>query len=502
MRSGNRLGSLASALFVGVFGIGGMAGIGGCGAPQEQDLDQAAQLHRGESDWDDEEDWGEKGDWPMYNHDPSGSRWNRDERRLDRRSVADLQVKWSFPTPGAVTGTPVVADDTIYFGEGGLIGTGHFYAFSRSGTLRWQIQVPAGVTSSALVRKDLVIFGDQDGLIYGVDRRNGAVRWQVRPNPHPSTAIYGSPTPVGKYVAIGTSSNESVIEASDPNYPCCSFRGSMVLLDPRDGSIKWQTYTITEAESRGGASGASVWGTPTYDADTRTIYFGTSNNYNEPTSSMSDSVIALDARNGRIRWVNQRTPGDDWNIRFPFNDDHPDVDIGDSPQIYKIRGRKVVGAGQKSGFYHVLDAATGVAINQIQVEPSGNLGGLFADSALADGVVYANGTNWPDFYNQPPISGDIIAISGEGTRELWRFSTPGSPNISGVAVAAGVVYFQSFFDGGLYALDSRNGALLKRVTVGSGGSSGPSVSGGQVFVGTGNALVLPSTPGSLVALGR
>jgi glucose dehydrogenase len=59
-------------------------------------------------------------------------------------------------------------------------------------------------------------------------------------------------------------------------------------------------------------------------------------------------------------WSNQRTEGDLWNLRFPFSSENPDFDFGDSAQVYTLsNGRKVVGAGQKSGFYHVLDAATG-----------------------------------------------------------------------------------------------------------------------------------------------
>ena len=51
---------------------------------------------------------------------------------------------------------------------------------------------------------------------------------------------------------------------------------------------------------------------------------------------------------------------------IPFHYPHPvtgkllDMDLGDAPKIYRLRnGRKVVGAGQKDGRYHVVDAKTG-----------------------------------------------------------------------------------------------------------------------------------------------
>ena len=43
----------------------------------------------------------------------------------------------------------------------------------------------------------------------------------------------------------------------------------------------------------------------------------------------------------------------------------------DSPQIYRVGSRKVVGAGQKSGFYHAVDATTGALIDTLQVAPAG-----------------------------------------------------------------------------------------------------------------------------------
>lgn len=481
---------LATAGYLGIalFGVG-------CGGG-EQALDQAYQLDHNDSDRDDQDDFGDQADWVMYNHDPGGSRWNRAETELNRRSVAGLHVLWSFPTPASVTGTPIVADNTIYAGDG----SGRFYAFNRSGGVRWQRQEPAPITASAVVRGNLVIYGDQGGTIYGVDRQNGALHWQVRPNPHPTAAIYGSPTLVGEHIAIGIASNEEVV-AGDPNYPCCNFRGSVVMLDPKDGSVQWQTFMISSSEFLNGSAGAAVWCSPTYDPESHTLYVTTGNNYTTRTTGKSDAIVALDSRNGQLRWANQRTPNDSWNIRFPFSLDHPDADFGDSPQVYKFHGRKVVGAGQKSGFYHVLDATSGATIHQIQVEPDGILGGLFADSAVADGVVYANGTNWPTGMDIPPVGGDLIAMAGDGSHELWRFSTPLSINVAGVAVAGGVVYFQSLLDGGLYALDSSSGTLLTRVAVGQG-SSGPSVSRGRIYLGTGSFFSPPGTPGSIVALGR
>jgi polyvinyl alcohol dehydrogenase (cytochrome) len=436
-------------------------------------------------------------DWPMYNHDARGTRENSQEHILDRNSVGGLHIKWSFPTIGVVNGTPVVQGNRVYAGDG----TGMFYALDRSGRLRWQTQLPAIITASALVIGDVIVIGDLLGNLYGLAQRDGRVRWAMRPDPHPVASLYGSATEVDGDVVIGVSSNEETV-AADPLYPCCSTRGSVLRIDPRTGRVKWQTFMVSDAERATGASGATVWSTPTFDETSGTIYVTTGNNFSEPSTGTSDAVIALDAVTGAFRWVNQRYPDDTWTIRFPAEPPHPDYDFGDSPQIYQLAdGRRVVGAGQKSGFYHVLDARTGETIHQVQVEPGGPLGGLFADSAVSHGVVYANGINWPGGFGTPPVAGDLIAIAGDGSRELWRFTTPHAPDLSGVATAAGVVYFQSDFTGLLFALDAESGALLAKVAIG-GSVSGPSIADGQVYVGIGDTFTVgPTGPGAITALG-
>jgi polyvinyl alcohol dehydrogenase (cytochrome) len=450
-------------------------------------------------------------DWPMYNHDPAGSRDNFAEHILSPATVGGLQVKWTFPTHGPIAGTPAVVGDHVYAADA----TGTVYALDRDGKELWETQLNVGptfshvkVTASVLVTNRTVIIGDLAGTIHGLDVSTGAEKWTIRPNPHPFASIWGSPTMVGNDVAIGTASYEEFIAPFLPNYHP-SFRGSVLLLDPATGNVLWQTSTISAAESAAGASGAAIWSTPTYDQATGTIYVTTGNNYSEPTTGTEDAFIALDAATGAIKWVNQRTKDDTWTFAFGESSAaHPDFDIGDSPHIYKLGGETVVSAGQKSGFFHVLDAATGAQVNPpIQLAPSGTVGGLFATSAYADGVVYANGTDWPGLLSgQPPNRGILSAVAADGSHELWHFNTPFSPNISGVAVANGVVYFQSMLNGTLYALDATTGTPLAEVATG-GQSSGPAVSRGQIYLGTGDSSfpflnpTLPLGSGSIIALG-
>jgi polyvinyl alcohol dehydrogenase (cytochrome) len=450
-------------------------------------------------------------DWPMFGRDVRGSRHNIAEDILSPMNVGDLKVLWSFPTDGPISGTPAVVKNVVYAADG----TGAVYAVRRDGTLKWKtvLEVPALttvlITTSPLVTNRTLVIGDMTGAIHGLDVETGQPRWKTTPNPHPFGVIFSNGTMVGRFVAFGTSSIELFVPAFDPTYTEFTFRGSVVLLDPANGEIVWQTFTITNEESDAGASGATVWGSPVYDRGSNTLFVGTSNNYSLPTTGTSDALIALDAASGAIKWVRQKTGGDHWNFSFlPEDpDDPPDFDFGDSPQLYRLNGRTVVAAGQKSGFFHVLDAETGDEIAPPeQFLLGGHLGGFHIDSGHAHGVNYAAGNYWHDpFSGNPPDGGAVLAISADGRNEYWRFEADG-PILSGVAIANDVVYAQSI-DGNLYAIDAWTGEELARVFT-AGQSSGPAVSHGQLYVGIGDVLTpglfapfTPPGPGAIVALG-
>ena len=80
------------------------------------------------------------------------------------------------------------------------------------------------------------------------------------------------------------------------------------------------------------------------------LYFGTGNNYTPPSSPLSDSLVAVDAKTGELKWAQQATAHDIWTPTNPLG---PDYDFGAAPQLFEamIDGeqRPLVGIGQKSG---------------------------------------------------------------------------------------------------------------------------------------------------------
>jgi outer membrane protein assembly factor BamB len=140
------------------------------------------------------------------------------------------------------------------------------------------------------------------------------------------------------------------------------------------------------------------------------------------------------------------------------------------------------------------------------------IGGLQSGCATDGTTVFTNGIDALCLGSQeamwksgvPPTGGRVVALSADTQRELWRHERPriaaiggsaakpmykdvGDPVASGLALANGVLYFTTTASGKLVVLDAAQGTLLKEIELGPVWS-GPSVSNGCVYVGTGNTL--------------
>jgi polyvinyl alcohol dehydrogenase (cytochrome) len=532
-------------------------------------------------------------DWAMYNHDVIGTRHNPGETALDRVTARGLEEKWRFPAKGSaeeigvIHATPVVVNGYVYFGTAT---DPTFYKLSPDGKVRWTYRRDAvrrrgatgkgrfqpsdgGIMTSALVTDDTVYFADLAGWIYALDRGTGKERWKLNsrapefPGAHPINVFFAGPLVARGKLIVAGGSLEQVISAS-PFYKGSTGRGFVVALDPKIGRVIWKydvgpkpeplTPPIKIKDSFGdhvfyfGPATSSVWSTPSFDADTGTIFFGTDVNTapRRPTpedprlyTRESCAVIAVDVDKGIEKWVTQITPGDVWTNSMrsydPSEGRYKDQSIGDTPKIYSItvegKPTKVVGVGCKNGGFYVLRAADGRIIEHTPVytgppsyplspEPDRRMlalpsciGGLQTGCATDGRTIFTNGIDALKLGSQekpaasavPPTGGRVVAISLDTHTELWRHERPrvatlggpapkpiytdvGDPVGSGIAVANGVVYFTTVASGKLVALDAATGSLLKEIDLGPVWS-GPSVSRGRVYVGTGNTLFSPDS---------
>src|SRR3954471_407857 len=156
--------------------------------------------------------------------------------------------------------------------------------------------------------------------------------------------------------------------AAAPDYPCCTFRGSVVALRISSGAQVWKAYMTappiqTGRNARGtpqfGPSGVGIWSAPTIDVKRGVLYVATGDNYSSPVTNTSDSVIALSLATGRIVWAKQITNGDAYNgscrgdrVNCP-QESGPDFDFASSAiLISRPDGHDFLLAGQKSGVVH------------------------------------------------------------------------------------------------------------------------------------------------------
>jgi polyvinyl alcohol dehydrogenase (cytochrome) len=287
--------------------------------------------------------------------------------------VRGLKLKWAFGFDGDVTAfaQPTVIDGQVFVGSAG----GVIHALrAETGCLQWTFQANGPVRSSILAvplgSKHALLFGDQTGWFYSVEAENGRLLWKKKIEEHDAARLTGAPVAYNGNVFVPVASWEET-RSLDPSYPCCTFRGSMIALRIRDGQQAWKTYLVPEPKQTGktkrgtpqfGPSGAGVWSSPTLDPQRGVMYIATGDNYSTPATPLSDAIVALEIRTGRVVWSKQTTPGDAYNSSCGTDkqncpdEDGPDYDFASSAILTKLPdGRDVLVAGQKSGMVYALD---------------------------------------------------------------------------------------------------------------------------------------------------
>ncbi|MGW6445265.1 outer membrane protein assembly factor BamB family protein [Lentzea sp. NPDC055074] len=493
--------------------------------------------------------------WTSWQKDLSGSRHNAAEWKITPRNVGDLKLKWAFAFPKVPVFTahsqPAIAGGTMYFGGP----EGKFYALdAKTGATKWTFELntvapgvgTAVVRNSPALADGRVYFGDYRGYLYALDQRTGRLLWSTRLDEHPSALITSSPIPFAGRLLVGTSSGDNVGGAE---YACCTFRGHLDSIDAATGQVLWRYYTVPEPKAVGtwpsGAtryepSGGGVWSSPTIDPATRTVFVGTGQNYTG-TEGDTDSLVALDVFTGQVRWKRQMTHPDTWRVICVDPTAPPgfcpgmengtalDWDLGAMPNIFTVNGRTLVGVGQKSGIYHVLDARSGEIVWQRQLSvPRPNdlgLGGiLWGGSYDGERLYVATNQAGP---------GALHALDPATGALLWKTPNPADgcswggaaehpdkcvmANLPAVTTTPGVVY-EGSSDGKMRAYASRDGRVLWEYDTvrdfqgvngitgrGSGlsGAGGAVVVDGMVYVHSGYRPYYPNDKGFvLLAFGR
>jgi len=438
---------------------------------------------------------------------PASIGWGYDNRRfvpagIGRLTAADLprlKLKWAFAFPDATQARsqPVVAMGAVFVGSH----SGQVFALDlATGCVRWSYTAASEVRTAIVVEQwpqgkrpvhpPRAFFGDVLGNVYAVDSTTGKELWRVKAGDHKAAVITGSPALWGHTLYVPVSSLETGA-AEDPDYACCTFRGSVVALGVATGEEKWRAYTVQKTPALAGKtsrgvdifapSGAPVWGSPTVDAKRGLLYFGSGENYSSPADGNSDSIFAVDLRTGQRRWSRQIHANDAWNNSCMYKN-HPncpsqrgmDQDIASSVMIVDVGGgRQILVAGSKSGVLTAVDPDHDRALLwQVKVGRGSLQGGIHFGMSSEGTRIYvpiydSKTTPLAGTYEDRGFPG-MQMVDARSGKLIWRGAffdechgrKACEPGISAASTAIPGAVIAGHIDGWLRAYDGATGNVL------------------------------------------
>ena len=458
--------------------------------------------------------------WNGWGADATNARFQTAKAAgLTATQVPSLKLKWAFGFPSAASmyGQPTVAAGRIFIG----VDTGYVYSIdAKTGCVHWSFQAAAGVRNAINVgpvkghgsTAYAAYFGDLRGNVYALDAATGMPLWIVSVDPHLLAAVTGAPTFYKGRLYVPLASREEAA-GGGLDYPCCTFRGSLVALNADTGKQIWKTYIIpdepkpTRKNSRGvqlfAPSGAGLWASPTIDEARNAIYLGTGDAYSKPpVPNTTDAVMALDLDTGKVRWSVQHTANDAWLVGCEVNnpsencptDIGPDYDFGSASIMRTLPdGRTIVVSGQKSGEVFAQDVRNGALLWKATLVDKLARGEINFGGAADDQQAYF-GTR----------SNGISALDLRTGERKWvakiaPFTPPRQVGQTAALTVIPGVLFSGGADGVVRAFATGDGKqvweydTLRDFTTANGvaakggamGAPGPTVAGGMLFVGSG-----------------
>ena len=245
--------------------------------------------------------------------------------------IPRLKPKWTWAYPGGTTGgPPSVAGGRVFVGTatGSIVSldveTGCMYWAKVAGRMKVPVTVAIWTTShqgKGSPTRAVGYFGDRKAVVHALDAVTGETIWETKVDENDLATISGALTldQATIYVPV-TSSEGSMGPRGD--YPCCSFRGSMVALDSYTGKILWKSYTISEiprpfklngvGTQMYGPAGVGIWSPPTVDPIRKVVYGATAESKTAMSVDTSDAILAFDMKTGGRVWAKQATANDNW----------------------------------------------------------------------------------------------------------------------------------------------------------------------------------------------
>lgn len=427
------------------------------------------------------------GDWLTYLFNNARSSFNKSETTITHLTAPQLKVHWTYhdPAAGIISVQPVEANGLIYWGSWN---DGIEHATMLNGTQAWGANVgvspPAncgthtlGVASTATIAteniggtsKSVLYVGGGDVNFYALNALTGAQIWKTQLGTKPDFFIWSSPAVYKGSVYIGLASRGD----------CPLVQGQLIQMNAVTGQIQHIFNTVPN-----GCTGASVWGSPTIDAQAGTIYFVTGNGggcgSNEPYA-----VAIVEVRASDLSLVGS------WQV--PSNQIGTDSDFGTTPTLFQatINGvlTNLVGAVNKNGFFYAMkrDALASGPVWTATVA----IGGYCPE--CGDGSISPAGWDGKNLY----VAGGNTTISGQSClgslRSLdpatgsfhWQKCFTSGPVLGAVSLVKGVAFVAE--GSHVVAIGTARGAKLFDYDTGAQIYEGASISNGIVYIGSTNA---------------
>ena len=480
--------------------------------------------------------------WLTYWGDLRGTHYSG-LKQVTPANAGTLKSAFTHQLGGNTVETTPLVVDGLMFVTGPLNNAAALDA--RTGRALWQYtrRLPAVASHcTVMTNRGLAVLGDRlylatlDTHLVSLDAKSGHVIWDIEVDDYrKGFSITHAPLAIDGKIIVGVTSGE------------CALTGFVDAYDAATGKRLWRLYSTPQPgdprrktwspETSADFGGSPTWTTGTYDADTDTLFWMTGNpgpDY-DGTVRLGDnlyscSVLAIDAKTGKLKWWFQFTPHDvhDWDANQT-----PVLIDG----VVKGQKRKLLVTAQRNAFYYVLDRTTGEYLD----------GRAFAKQTWATGldakgrpILLPNTTptpagnyvcpdaagpaNWGSPSYDPTTSFFLVSVreacatytsvtkspvpgqgfTGGGQEVDPKVGTPGavraleattgalkwnfplhtgSPT-TGVLATAGGVVFASSNDGNLIALDSHTGKYLWHYYTGANIIASPMAYavGGQQYV--------------------
>ena len=460
--------------------------------------------------------------WVTYGKNYGAWRYMPDAQ-INRDTVANLRPVWikqNGVTGGAYEVTALVNDGRMYL----TTANSHLLVVDPlTGDELWRydhdfenVDLCCGPHNRGVgLHEDKVFWGTLDAHLLAFDAATGIQLWDAEVGDHrESFSVTGAPLVVKDMVLIGVGGGEYGI------------RGYIDAYDVNTGERRWRFYT-TPAEGEPGnetwlgdsweTGGAPTWVTGTYDPETDMVFWGTGNPWPDINNAVragdnlySNSVVALDADSGDLRWYFQTSPRDEF-----------DHDSTSEPMIieemFNGQMRKMIVQVSRNGHVYALDRMNGdflyageyTRVNWAERDERGKPVLKQELYEPADTMVFPGlygGKNWPPASYSPDTHMLYIPTTEWGTRFIrrdgegrpgtmdlggipqfdttgtgwvvafdmlsgeiaWQKEMPGNFNWAGTLSTGGGLVFSGAPDGHVYAMNDETGEVLWKFQTGSG----------------------------------